>query len=82
MKSLFNINDDYPDVIKCPHEKLNMEYTKECLLQIKRPYTPDETKLFKEISYLLQLQKEIEAHRKKRNKFFKKGLINESIFVI
>lgn len=82
MKSFFNINTDYDDVIKCPHLKLNMEYTRECLLQIKRPYTPEEKKLFNEISYMLQLQKEIEVHRKKRNKILKEVLANENIFII
>lgn len=82
MKSFFNINTDYDDVIKCPHLKLNMIFTRDCLLKLNRPYTPEEDELFKKISYMLQLQKEIEIHRKKRNKFLKKVLANEGIFII
>lgn len=81
MKSFFNIDTDYDDVIKCPHLKLNMEYTRECLLKLTRPYTPKEKELFNKISYMLQLQKEIETHKKKRNNFLKKVLANEGIFV-
>lgn len=80
MKSVLNIETDYDDVIKCYHLKLNMEYTREYLLKLRRPLTPTEKEMFNNISNMLQLQKEIEIHRKKRNKYLKR-LVNECVFV-
>lgn len=81
MKSLLDINSNYTNVIKTSQEKRQMAKERDILLSLRRPYTPEEKEKFNRLSYLLQLQKEIDAHKKRKDKYIKK-LINESIFVI
>ncbi len=81
MKSLLDINSNYTNVIKTSQEKRQMAKERDILLSLRRAYTPEEKEKFNRLSYLLQLQKEIDAHKKRKDKYIKK-LINESIFVI
>lgn len=77
MRSLLDINQDYSDVIINKKEKISMIKRRKEYLNLTRPYNEDEKKDFNKISMLLQLQNEIEMHRKIRIK-----LSNECIIII
>jgi len=81
MVSLLNIDEDYCDVITSKKEKIRLTSLMGYYLSLRRPMDEKEKKEFNEVSTLIQLQSEIDDHRKRRNKYIKK-LTNESIFII
>jgi len=77
MKSLLDINVEYLNIIQTKKEKEDMKKKLKYYLDLKIPMNVYEKKEFEKISYIIQLQREIEQHNKKRNR-----LINKSILVI
>jgi hypothetical protein len=77
MKSLLDINVEYLNIIQTKKEKEDMKKKLKYYLDLKIPMNISEKKEFEKISYIIQLQREIEQHNKKRNR-----LINKSILVI
>lgn len=81
MMSLLNIDDDYCDVITSKKEKIRLISLMKHYLSLRRPMDEKEKKEFNDVSTLIQLQSEIDDHRKRRNKYIKK-LTNEGILVV
>jgi hypothetical protein len=75
MKSMLDINIEYLNIIQSKKEKDNMRKKIKYYLDLKTPMDISEKKEFEKLSYMIQLQKEIEEHNKKRNKLIKKGIL-------
>lgn len=73
--SLLNIDYEYDDIINNKHNKQNLIFKKNHYLRLQRPMTQDEKNDFEKISLYLQLQYEIDKHRKKRNYLMKEGIL-------
>jgi len=75
MKSMLDINIEYLNIIQSKKEKDNMRKKIKYYLDLKTPMDISEKKEFEKLSYMIQLQKEIEEHNTKRNKLINKGIL-------
>ena len=77
--SLFNIKYDYPDIIN-DKEFLIMNKKRKEYLKLDRPMTIDEKKDFNKVSTLVQLQIELNIHKKNRNKLNKYTSLHQIVY--
>jgi hypothetical protein len=77
--ALFNIKYDYPDIIN-DKEFLIMNKKRKEYLKLDRPMTTDEKKDFNKVSTLVQLQIELNIHKKNRNKINKYTSLHQIVY--
>lgn len=73
--SLFDIHHDYPDIIGDKVELRFIQEKRNYYLSLKRPMTVEENKEFDRFSMILQLQKELNNHRKRKQRLINKGIL-------